>query len=179
MSYTEHLQKDCFCIGRNQANTTSYILNISINVYDSLVQPYFNYCSDVWGNCTSFFPFLVTSLSRSLLLLWSLLFTIGQFLSNHIKRGQFFSARFHVTASGNTLQNRQQNNLQEPEQHRNTANPKILLNLPCAIYCSHLATMSPSLKVLIPIDDEISKQRIALRLCDDVSLLLKMERTSV
>ena len=53
MSYTEHLQKDCFSIGRNQANTTSYILNISINVYDSLVQPYFNYCGDVWGNCGS------------------------------------------------------------------------------------------------------------------------------
>ena len=27
--------------------------NILINVYDSLVQPYFNYCSTVWGNCGS------------------------------------------------------------------------------------------------------------------------------
>ena len=30
--------------------------------------------------------------------------------------------------------------MQEPEQHCNTANPKILLNLPCVIFCiSHLA----------------------------------------
>ena len=27
--------------------------NILINVYDSLVQPRFNYCSVVWGNCGS------------------------------------------------------------------------------------------------------------------------------
>ena len=27
--------------------------NILINVYDSLVQPHFNYCSVVWGNCGS------------------------------------------------------------------------------------------------------------------------------
>ena len=27
--------------------------NMLINVYDSLVQPHFNYCSVVWGNCGS------------------------------------------------------------------------------------------------------------------------------
>ena len=27
--------------------------NILINVYDALVQPHFNYCSVVWGNCSS------------------------------------------------------------------------------------------------------------------------------
>ena len=29
--------------------------NVLINVCDSLVQPYFNYCSVVWGNCDSGF----------------------------------------------------------------------------------------------------------------------------
>ena len=42
LSYTEHLRKDYFFIGHLALHLIPF--NILINVYDSLVQPYFNYC---------------------------------------------------------------------------------------------------------------------------------------
>ena len=54
MNWECHIQDIC----RKIASTLGAIkrirhlipFNILINVYDSLVQPYFNYCSVVWGN---------------------------------------------------------------------------------------------------------------------------------
>ena len=57
MSWDCHIQNIC----KKIASTLGAIkrirhlipFNILINVYDSLVQPHFNYCSVVWGNCGS------------------------------------------------------------------------------------------------------------------------------
>ena len=57
MNWECHIQNIC----KNITSALSAIkrirhlipFNTLINVYDSLVQPYFSYCSAVWGNCGS------------------------------------------------------------------------------------------------------------------------------
>ena len=60
MNWECHIQNIC----KNIASALGEIkrirhlipLNILINVYDTLVQPHFNYCNVVWGNCGSGLP---------------------------------------------------------------------------------------------------------------------------
>ena len=57
MSWECHIQNICkkiaSALGAIKRIRHLIPFNILINVYDSLVQPHFNYCSVVWGNCGS------------------------------------------------------------------------------------------------------------------------------
>ena len=57
MSWECHIQNICkkiaSALGAIRRIRHLIPFNILINVYDSLVQPHFNYCSVVWGNCGS------------------------------------------------------------------------------------------------------------------------------
>ena len=57
MSWECHIQNICkkiaSALGAIKRIRHLITFNILINVYDSLVQPHFNYCSVVWGNCGS------------------------------------------------------------------------------------------------------------------------------
>jgi len=57
MNWECHIHNICkkisFALGAIKPIRHLILFNILINVYDSLVQSYLNYCSVVWGNCDS------------------------------------------------------------------------------------------------------------------------------